>query len=73
MPRTKKPKVVNESPEEVKVEVKKVATPTATTAKVLTPNGNVIRTYDLATHGEDFHDLAKQMQAQHKDSRIELT
>lgn len=71
MARPKKLKVINESPEEAKVEVKKVAIPT--TAKVLTPNGNVIRTYNLTTHGEDFHGLAKQMQAQHKDSRIELT
>lgn len=61
--------VVNESPDEVKVEVKK----NYTVAKVLTSNGNVIRTYDFATHGEDFYDLAKQMQAQHNDSRIELT
>ncbi len=69
MPRPKKLKVVNESPKEVKVEVKT----NHTSAKVLTPNGNVIRTYSLALHGDNFHDLAKQMQEQHKDSRIELT
>ena len=105
MPRTKLPRdeegniirdvpVVNESPEEVNVEVNKVRdiasdvfeaqskaestkidadVASKGTATVKTLNGNVIRVYSKEIHGEDFHDLAKQMQAQHSDSTIELT
>lgn len=44
----------------------------ATSATVYSSTGAVIRTYTLADHGEDFADLAKEMQAQHKDSKITL-
>ena len=43
-----------------------------TTAHIFASSGGKIRTYDAATHGENFHDLAKQFVAHTPGARIEL-
>jgi hypothetical protein len=50
----------------------KIDEPKHTEARVYSHNGGHIRTYTLEAHGEEFHDLAKQMAAQHHGSRIEV-
>jgi hypothetical protein len=53
-------------------EKKETQKPDATQASVLDANDGHVRTYTKEVHGEDFHDLAKEMLAQRPGGRIIL-